>query len=307
MTSRNALEAVIELALSQDGVVSRAQARLLGVDRWAVGHQVDAGRWRTYGDQAIAVHPMPLGFRSRCRVSVWEAGEHAVLDGSSALTWSGLEKFEDGIHVLVPWPGKARRWDGSVVHPSRLWTPDDFVTQSGLPTTRPDVAAIRAAMWARSDRAGATVMTMTVQQRLATGDDVLLEAKRLNRHRRRPLILAVAKDIADGAQALSELDFAAICRRRGLPEPTRQHLREGQHGRVYLDVYWDDFRVVVEIEGAHHDAPENAVDDSLRQNALTVARLGVLRIPVIGLRTCPGLFLDQVETMLRRAGWNSAA
>jgi very-short-patch-repair endonuclease len=64
---------------------------------------------------------------------------------------------------------------------------------------------------------------------------------------------------------------------------------------------------VVEVEGAHHDAPENAVDDALRQNALTIGRLGVLRIPVLGLRTCPGAFLAQVEQLLRQAGWAPAA
>lgn len=307
MSSRAAVEAVTRLAVSQDGVLSRAQARALGWDRWAVAHQVAAGRWRSYGDQGIAVHQMPLTFRARCRISVWEAGDSAVLDGSSSLTWSGMLNFEDGIHVIVPWPGKARRWNGSNVHPSRLWTPDDFVTRSGLRCTRPEVAAIRAGMWARSNRAAATVMAMAVQQRVAGGHALLLEAKRLNRHKRRPLILAVAKDIAEGAQALSELDFAKLCRRRDLPEPTRQQVRHGLRGRVYLDVTWEDLKVVVEVEGAHHDAPENAIDDALRQNALTIDLLGVLRIPVLGLRTCPDLFMAQVESMLATARSRPAA
>jgi very-short-patch-repair endonuclease len=76
---------------------------------------------------------------------------------------------------------------------------------------------------------------------------------------------------------------------------------------VYLDALWDDFDVVVEIEGVHHDAPENAIDDALRQNALTISRLGVLRIPVLGLRTCPESFLQQVEALLRAAGYGTAA
>lgn len=307
MSSRAALDRAVHLALTQDGVLSRPQARQCGLDRWAVAHQVESGRWRPYGDQAVAVHRMLLGFRARCRVSVWEAGHHAALDGATCLAWHGLQGFEDGIHVIVPWPGRANRWDGSVVHPSRLWTGEDIVVHEGLAVTRPEVAVVRAAMWARSDRAAATVMAMAVQQRLATADAVLLEARRLNRHKRRPLVLAVARDVADGAQALSELDFAALCRRRGLPEPTRQRVLQGPRGRVYLDVSWNEYGVVVEVEGAHHDAPENAVDDALRQNALTIGRLGVLRIPVLGLRTCPGPFLAQVEQLLRQAGWASAA
>jgi very-short-patch-repair endonuclease len=148
---------------------------------------------------------------------------------------------------------------------------------------------------------------MSVQQRIVREQDLLLQAKRLNRHKRRPFILCVARDIADGAQALSELDFAALCRQRGLPEPSRQQVRQGPRGRVFLDVTWDEFDVVVEVEGAHHDAPENALDDSLRQNALVIERLGVLRVPVIGLRVCPDLFMDQVEALLRATGWPSAA
>ena len=303
MSSWDALDAVMTAACEQDGVLSRAQARSLGMDRWAVANQVQAGRWRVYGDQAIAVHPMPLSFRARCRVSVWQAGRNAVLDGSSALTWHGLANFEDGIHVIIPWPGKARRWDGSVVHPTRLWNAEDFTYRAGLRTTRPDVAAIRSAMWARSNRAGATVMAMAVQQRLTTGDAVLLEAKRLNRHKRRELLLQVAKDIADGAQALSELDFAVFCRKRGFPKPTKQRIRRGKDGHVYLDVIWEDLRVVVEIDGIHHAAAESVVGDALRQNALAIDKLDVLRIPVLGLRTCPDKFLDQVDAMLRVAGW----
>ncbi|MEO5709711.1 MAG: hypothetical protein ABIQ59_07805 [Nocardioidaceae bacterium] len=209
--------------------------------------------------------------------------------------------------MIVSWPGRAASWNGSIVHPSRLWNVEDFGTHEGIRLTHAPVAAIRAAIWARSDRAAATLMAMAVQQRLAPAEQVLLEARRLNRHKRRPLILDVARDIADGVQALSELDFARLCRRRGLPEPTRQKVRPGHRGRAYLDVEWDEWRVVVEVEGAHHDAPENAVDDALRQNALTIGRLDVLRIPVLGLRTCPGDFLDQVEQLLRLAGWAPTA
>jgi very-short-patch-repair endonuclease len=150
-------------------------------------------------------------------------------------------------------------------------------------------------------------MAMSVQQGVVSATPMLLEARRINRHKRRPFILLIAGDIADGAQALSELDFGRLCRMRGLPEPTRQHVRRGEHGRVFLDVLFEEYDVAVEVEGAHHDAPENAVDDALRQNALVIARLGVLRVPVLGLRAMPDRFMDQVEALLRRAGWRSVA
>jgi len=297
----------MSLALEQDGVLSRAQARACGLDRWAVAHQVAAGRWQTFGDQSIAVHRLPLGRRARSRVAVWEAGDRAALDGASALAWHGLAGFDDGVHVVVPWPHRTVDWPGAVVHPSRLWHPDDIEVRDGLRVTKPAVSAIRAAMWARSDRAAATVMAMSVQQKICDATDLMLEARRLNRHKRRPLLLVIARDIAEGAEALSELDFAVWCRRRRLPTPSRQVLRRGFNARAFLDVLWDDWNVAVEIEGAHHDAPEHAVDDALRQNAVTIDHVHFLRIPVLGLRTQPNVFMDQVTAMLRAAGWSPAA
>ena len=48
--------------------------------------------------------------------------------------------------------------------------------------------------------------------------------------------------------SLGELDFARLCRERGLPEPTRQAVCKGPDGRVFLDVRWE-CGLVVEIDG----------------------------------------------------------
>lgn len=299
------------LGAEQDGVVSREQARALGADRWVVRGEVQAQRWRGIGRWTVAVHMLPLSERGLWRAALNEAGCRSALDGVSALRASGLVGFEDVNHVSVPPGSRARSRPDVIVHQLRSYCADDWaddVITVGIARMRPHVAAVRAAMWARSDRAAATIMAMAVQQRLTTPDRLLREALKVARHKRRRLIRTIAHDIADGAQALSELDFATRCRERGLPPPTRQVVRRGRRGManldVYrLDVYWDEFRVVVEIEGIHHDAPENVVDDSLRQNDLTIKRNAVLRIPLIGLRTCPDEFMDQVEAMLRAAGW----
>ena len=91
---------------------------------------------------------------------------------------------------------------------------------------------------------------------------------------------------------MGDLDFAVMCRRRGLPEPRRQVLVE-QSGRVYLDVEFDG-GLVVEIDGGHHARALAPVDDALRQNSLTLTRRLVLRIPVLGLRLQQDAFMDQI-------------
>ena len=93
---------------------------------------------------------------------------------------------------------------------------------------------------------------------------------------------------------MGELDFGKLCRERGLPAPARQVVRATAHGRVYLDVAWEDISLVVEIDGGHHGAALNPIDDALRQNDLVLSGERVLRIPVIGLRVAPDRFMDQV-------------
>ena len=51
-------------------------------------------------------------------------------------------------------------------------------------------------------------------------------------------------------KASGKFDFARLCRSRGLPEPSRQVVRQTPGGRIYLDVAWDGYDLVVEIDGA---------------------------------------------------------
>jgi hypothetical protein len=80
------------------------------------------------------------------------------------------------------------------------------------------------------------------------------------------------------------LDFAAMCRRRGLPEPDRQALRRTARGNAYLDAAWHGAALAVEIDGSQHTAGLALVADHLRQNEVTLQRGRVLRISLLGLR-----------------------
>ena len=133
------------------------------------------------------------------------------------------------------------------------------------------------------------------------------ELGRIQRHPRRRLLNRLVADIADGAQALGELDFATLCRQYGLPRPSRQVLRPGPEDRSYLDVYFDDYGLVVEIDGIHHLLGLNPLDDALRQNELTLVSDAVLRIPLLGVRLQPARFMAQLVRGLHDRGWNEAA
>ena len=283
------------LAEEHGGAVSRDLLATIGVDDRMVRREVRAGRWKCHGRQTVAVHTSDLADRADRWRAVWEVGTGiAALDGVTALHASGLVGFtETLLHVSVKHTAGIHSVPGLRIHKVIRRVPDEILT-SGVPRTRPAVAAVRAARWAKSDRQAALVMVMPVQQGLCSGRQ-LVEASRLTQGRnRRRLIKLLARDIADGAQSLGELDFAAMCRGRGLPEPSRQAVRRVGPGTAYLDAAWDDIGLAVEIDGSGHRAGLAVAADNLRQNELALMDETILRIDLVGLRVNGDRFMDQV-------------
>ncbi|MDF2967486.1 MAG: hypothetical protein K0Q93_1264 [Nocardioidaceae bacterium] len=298
---------VAELANVQDGVISRRQLYAAGLTRWQITAELRAARWRAHGRQTIAVHTGELIGRAPYWRAAFEAGPRAAIDGVSALCLAGLQGSETiAIRVSVPRGARVPRLRDAVVRQTRRLRADDVVPV-GVPRVRVDVAAIRAALWATSDRQAATLLAMTVQQRLATAEAVGAALLQVRRDKRRRLLEAIVLDLLGGAHSMGEIDFARECRRRGLPAPTRQVVRKTATGKVYLDVRWDDFRVVVEVDGAQHLLVEQHIPDALRQNRVAIAGDTVLRLPVLGLRVAPDEFFAQIAAALTAAGWSAAA
>lgn len=291
---------VARIAGIQGGSISRRQLYGAGLTRAEVTAELRSGRWQRLGRQTV-------GIGDRSVLGLWwrallEVGADAALDGVTALVAAGLRNFEDVVHVSVSKGTRYRRSAGVIVHETRRRRPDDLVA-AGPPRVRAEVAAVRGALWARSDRQAALVIAMTVQQRLTTPGPLWDAVESVRRDRRRSLIRSVTRDVLNGSESLGELDFARMCRRAGLPTPDRQVVRIIPGGRAYLDCRFDRYRVVVEIDGIHHLEPDNWISDALRQNEVTIGSDRVLRIPVIGLRVRGEEFIDQLRRVLVSAGW----
>lgn len=281
--------------------MSRRLLAGLGVDRDAVAREISGGRWASHGRHTVAVHRGPLPPAALRWRALWEVGHGvALLDGVSSLVVAGLEGFhEPAIHVSVTRNARCQPIAGVRIHRVRRLDGE----QSGVgrvPRTTPEVAVVRAAGWAVSDRQAALVIAMSVQQRIVAPHRLLASASKVRTRGRRPFIRRVARDVADGAQSLGELDFAALCRRYDLPAPDRQVVRRGPRGRIYLDVRWARSALVVEIDGAGHRVGLAVTSDNLRQNAMALEGDRVLRIDLLGMRLHEAEFMRQVRRGLGR-------
>ncbi|HEX8347065.1 MAG TPA: type IV toxin-antitoxin system AbiEi family antitoxin domain-containing protein [Actinoplanes sp.] len=301
-----------DLLARQDGVVSRRQA-LRHMSSGAVERRVASGRWQTAHRGVYVTHSGPVGPRERRWVAALAAGSGrvALLGGLSALEtlgFRGLAGISDrtgGLHVLVPARLTVRRPPaGVVVHRTTTIDPGDIHQMGSPPGTMPARSLIDAAQWAADDDKARAIVAAAFQQRLVCASDVEPVLDRMQRAHRRALITEAVRDAAAGAHSLPEADLLRLCRRVGLPVPELQHRRrDGTGGMRYLDAYFADWRVHVEVDGGQHTDAWQWWSDMRRQNALWIPGERVLRFPAWVIRHRPDEVAVQLEAALSAAGW----
>ncbi|GAA1774636.1 endonuclease domain-containing protein [Luedemannella helvata] len=276
------------LLFRQDQVISRRQALSL-MSVGALRHLVDSGRWRTVQRGVLVAHTGEVTHAQRCWAAVLgaAAGGDAYLAGVSALRLAGLDGLRDNVvHVLLP--AERRHFNpprGVLVHRTATLPDEDLHRVGSPPATMPARSMVDAAQWAASDNAARTFIAMTFQRRLVTEEEVERVLRRMPTIRRRPVILRAVSEAAGGAHSLIEMEFLALCRRAGLPAPVLQVVKLDASGRRrYVDGWFEEAGVHVEIDGAQHMDVEQWWRDMRRQNDLSAAGERVLRFPSWAIR-----------------------
>jgi very-short-patch-repair endonuclease len=291
--------------LAQEGVVSRGQAlRVLSPE--AIRHRVASGRWRRAHTGIYLTFTGPSSRAQRHWIAVLAGGRSALLAGASALELSGLRGYQTPtIHLLLPATRTVTRPPiGVLIHRTRYLPPEDIARANQPPRTTRARSLIDAAQWAATEDDACAIVAAAYQQRIVNHQFVMAALDRLPNVPRRALIARTAVDAAGGSHSLAELNYLAMSRRAGLPEPTRQQVRRDAGGRRrYLDIWYDEYRVQVEIDGGQHLEVRAAWDDMKRQNDLWIAGIRVLRFPAWLVRSRPADVLAQVRAALNAGGW----
>jgi len=295
------------LLFVQDGVISRRQA-LPHLSEGAIRHRLVSRRWQVAHPGVYLTHSGPMTMRQRLWVASLAVGlgQPALLGGPSALAVLGMRGLDTRrVHVLVGARHQHRRPPlGVVTHRTRHLPIEDQHRLGQPPCTMPARSVVDAAQWARSDRDAVAVVAAAFQQRLVGVVDMEPVLARMTRVKRRQVIVAAVAAAAGGAESIAEVDFARLCRRGRLPEPSRQVVRaDGGGRRRYRDVYFDDWRLHVEIDGAQHMEVRSWYADMRQQNEITIAGERLLRFPAWMIRNRPDEVVAQVRAALVTAGW----
>jgi very-short-patch-repair endonuclease len=291
----------------QHNVITLQQA-VAHLSRGTVRHMVDSGRWRQVHAGIFSTHTGPLAADQRLWVASLAGGdgEPALLGGRTALGLLGLRGFEpDRIDVLIPARRRADRPPRNVViHRTTSLPATDVLVRWRPPCTTAARSIVDAASWARTDREATTVVAMAFQQRLVCLDEVRAVVEQLPRAKRRRLTLSTAHDAAEGSHSLGEVEMARLLRRHRLPPPSRQAARIDAGGRRrYLDLFFEDYGLHVEIDGAHHLDAGQAWLDMDRQNQVWLSGERILRFPAWLVRQQPLKVATDIRRALEAAGW----
>jgi hypothetical protein len=295
------------LLFRQSGVISRRQA-LRHLSEKAVRHRLASGRWRVAHRAVYVTHAGPLTEDARRWVASLAVGRGrpTYVAGLTALAVLGLRGFSTRrIDVLAP----AHRRDADpppyvVVHRVNALPLMDRHLGGSPPCTMPARSVLDAAQWATSDQHAVAIVAAAFQQRLVGAVDVEPVLARLPRLRRRAVVVAAVADAAGGAESGPEVAFARLCRRAGLPEPSRQVVRRDADGRKrYRDVYFDEYGVHVEIDGGQHLEARSWYEDMRQHNEIAIAGDRLLRFASWMVRQRPAEVLAQLRAALVAAGW----
>jgi very-short-patch-repair endonuclease len=286
--------------LAQDcGVLA---PRLADERRQEARRNVRSGRWQRVG-RCIVTHSGPLTDQQRAWAAVLTPPGVAALARESSLTAAGVRGVGDqpGLYVVTECGARPAAVAGVTYVQSRHLGLTDVVTASQPLATTPARAVVDAASRATPDRAR-TLVAMTVQQRKATPREIRAVLRRLSPVRREVLLHVTVNDVEGGAHSLPELRFTTLVRRSDLPAPSRQVVRRRKDGRYYLDVGWDDYAVVAEIDGSHHRDAAQWEADVLRHDELVIGGDRVIRLLSWWVRDRPELVLDLLRRALLSAG-----
>jgi hypothetical protein len=268
------------LADHQSGLLARRQLIALGHAPHYVDRQVAARRWQLVSDVVVCTTTGTLTREQRMWSGVLHAGPNSAIGGLTALERRGLTNwYRDEITVLLSKSHNLQPLEGVRFVETRR--PIALNATGGLPTWRPEPAALLYAGYVRSARTAVGLLAAVVQQRLTTPERLLRGLTRMHPLRRTKLFRATLEDVADGSHSLAELGVARMCRTHGLPLPDRQVLRRDASGRIrYLDCEWrlpQGIVVILEIDGGFHMEVEHWEDDIVRERDLVTTGAVVLR------------------------------
>lgn len=293
------------LAQRQYGVISRAQAIGAGLSPDVIKFRVRSGRWQQ-------LHPgVYVTFSGRPDRGAWlwaallAMGPGAVLSYQTAAELHGLtDKPTSPIHVTVPRQRHVVAVKG--VRPHRSDRALEAVqAHTYPPRTTVEETVLDLTQTARSFDDVCGWVTRAIARELTDEAGLHAAMTKRRRLRWRADLHEVLEAAMTGDHSVLEYRYHRdVERAHGLPEPGRQvpfTAKDGQPGR--RDRVYEEYGVVVELDGRLAHPEENRWKDKARDNATAAGGQQTLRYGWTHVTQRPCATAAEVAGVLRNHGW----
>ena len=290
-------------AQRQYGVVSRSQALRAGLSPDMIKFRIRSGRWQQLHLGVYATFSGTPGRGARLWAALLAAGPDAALSYETAAELHGLsDKAASPIHVSVPRERHLVAIEGVRLHRSaRVAT----ATQGYPPRTTVEETVLDLTQVARSFDDVCGWVTRAIARELTDETSLQAAMDKRPRLRWRADLHEVLEAAATGDHSVLEFRYHRdVERAHSLPEPDRQvpfTEKDGRRGR--RDRVYQEYGVVVELDGRLAHPEENRWKDKARDNAAAVARQQSLRYDWAAVTQRPCATAAEVAEVLRNHGW----
>lgn len=290
-------EALSELAAGQFGLVTYAQLRRLGFASGSIGRSSKALRLHRIHRGVYSVGHAVLSDRARCLAAVMSSGRGAVVShGAAAWLWGLVPNCPKIIDVTVPRHGGKR--SGITLHHSSTLVPEEHgkfepIPATALPRTLLDLAATTSPRftWNAVDRVERRDLLNLAEI------DAMLNRRRGHRGAARLRAALVIYREPGFFRARSERLLRRVIKKAGLSQP----LINTWVDSFEIDVYWEEERFAVEVDGWETHRTRKAFEnDRLREEEMKLAGIDFVRISARRIEQHPDEVGRNLALLLQR-------
>ena len=301
----------LDLLSFQASVVSNRQARGQGVSKHVIARRLRSGAWQRLHYGTYAAFSGTPSREARLWAAVVRAGPGAVLSHETAAEIHRLtDKPSSKVHVTVPAdrnPARNREIPGIVVHRSRNVASEPLPPWL-LPRTPVAETVLDLADASRTFDDAYGWLTRATGRQLVSVPQLRQALQARSRIRWRSLLTEALAEAEEGVMSPLERRYVRdVERAHGLPPASRQVRRELAGGVRFLDNYYAEFRLCVELDGRASHPPEQKWADASRDNDnLFRDDVATMRFGLLDVTTRRCAQAARLAALFLRRGWDGA-
>jgi hypothetical protein len=290
----------------QAGIISRGQALRAGLTEDMIKFRIRSGRWRPIHPGVYATFTGTPGRNAQLWAAVLSAGQGAVLSHETAAELLRLaDKAAHSIHVTVPRDRHVAAVPGVSIHRSARAVAA-ALGGSNPPRTRVEETVLDLTQTAATFDDVCGWVTRAFARDLTDEGKLCAAMRQRNKLRWRADLHELIAAAARGDHSVLEYRYDRdVERAHDLPEPVRQAPFVGANGgRGRRDRLYQEYGVVVELDGQLAHPAEEQWRDKARDNAAAVAGNQTLRYGWMQVRRDACGTAVEVARVLRVRGWD---